>query len=127
MNNALLNIQKLAASGYSRNTMNPTRRASASIRMIATLNHQEVHDTEIANALCDIHHAIGIRLQTIERRAAELLAAERQAENCPRCGSAAYGQEADGRMTCMHCQLGVDPWQDRTYSAGYDYACGYYD
>lgn len=49
-------------------------------------------------------------------------------EKCPRCGSSEYGQEEDGRMTCMGCHLGFDPWQpDTEYAAQYSYACGYYD
>ncbi len=49
-------------------------------------------------------------------------------ENCPRCGSEAYGQEEDGRMTCMDCKLGFTPDSGCTeYAAQYAYACGYQD
>ena len=47
---------------------------------------------------------------------------------CPRCGSDAYGEEADGTMTCMTCKLGIQTTDDnKEYRAGYDYACGYQD
>jgi hypothetical protein len=69
---AVLNIQRLAASAYSRKTMTPQRRWRAAIGQISVINHQEVHDGIIAAALCDIHHCPAIRLQTIERRAAAL-------------------------------------------------------
>lgn len=48
-------------------------------------------------------------------------------ENCPRCGSEAYGQEEDGTMTCMDCGLGVEPDNNSVYAMGYAYACGYRD
>jgi len=53
---------------------------------------------------------------------------EEVSEKCPKCGSDAYGEEQDGRMTCMDCGLGVDRLDDnRMYAAGYAYACGYWD
>ena len=47
--------------------------------------------------------------------------------NCPRCHSTAYGQESDGRMTCMDCKLGIDRDNNREYAIGYAHACGYRD
>lgn len=69
---AIVNIEMLAASGYDRNTMQPTRRSGAALSQIAIINHQELHDAVIAAALCDIHHCPALRLQAIEHRAAEL-------------------------------------------------------
>jgi hypothetical protein len=70
---AVYNIGRLAASGYQHETRNVTRRADAVFSQIAIINHQEVGDREIANALTDIHHCPGLRLERIERRALQLL------------------------------------------------------
>jgi transcription initiation factor TFIIIB Brf1 subunit/transcription initiation factor TFIIB len=48
-------------------------------------------------------------------------------ENCPQCGSEAYGQEVNGTMTCMDCKLGIKDMEDRSYAIQYTHACGYRD
>jgi hypothetical protein len=71
---ALNNIRLSAASGYNKANRTPTRRANAAFSQIATLNHQEVKDTVIANILCDCRYCPPVRLAAIEARAIELLA-----------------------------------------------------
>jgi len=70
---AVYNIGKLASTG--RTGLNANRRTRAAFAQIACINHQEVHDREIANAILDIHHCPGVNLERIERRALALLEA----------------------------------------------------
>jgi hypothetical protein len=73
-NEALLNIRKLAASGYDAATMTPTRRMYPALDQISVINHQEVKDHDIACILADIVHRCPVtRLRAIEKRAASIL------------------------------------------------------
>ncbi len=59
------NIHHLAQSSIDTNTRSITVRFAANWEQIGTLNHQELKNRTIANALCDIHHCSVVNVKTV--------------------------------------------------------------